>query len=123
MANTALYCPAGPLQDEWLRILRDMRAGQSRKEALKQFSVRVGHPAISSLVCALLTAEQQGASLVPVLRIQAEQRRVERFLLAEKLAMEAPVKMLFPLIICIFPGTFAILFFPVIMRLLQEGIL
>ncbi|MBN9425718.1 MAG: type II secretion system F family protein [Burkholderiales bacterium] len=123
LAQAAAHAPPGPLREEWLRVLRDIHAGQPRHEALRQFAVRAGLPAVSSLVAALLAAERQGASLAPILRAQAEQRRTERFLRAEKLAMEAPVKMLLPLVVCIFPGTFAILLFPVAVRLMQEGVL
>jgi tight adherence protein C len=71
----------------------------------------------------VLTAERQGSSLGPILRAQAEQRRTERFLRAEELAMKAPVKMLFPLMTCVFPCTSLIVFFPVVTRLVNEGIL
>jgi tight adherence protein C len=84
---------------------------------------RLDLPAVSNWVAALVGAEKQGSSLGPILRAQAEQRRQERFQLAEKLAMKAPVKMLFPLLIFIFPCTFVLLLFPVVVRLLQEGVL
>ena len=84
---------------------------------------RLRLPAVSNWVAAVLTAERQGASLGPILRAQAEQRRNERFLRAEALAMKAPVKMLFPLMTCIFPCTFVIVLFPVVVQLLQEGVL
>jgi tight adherence protein C len=71
----------------------------------------------------MISAQQQGSSLGPVLRAQADQRREERFLKAEKAAMKAPVKMLFPLLVFIFPCTFLLLFFPVAVRLVQEGFL
>ncbi len=123
LGQAARHGPPGPLRDEWQRVLRDIRAGQPRHEALGAMGVRLALPAVSTLVAALLAAERQGASLGPILRAQAEQRRHERFLRAERLAMEAPVKMLFPLVVCIFPGTFAILLFPVIQQLLREGVL
>lgn len=113
--------PPGPLRVEFGRVLRDIRAGRSRSEALHDLSARLALPAISSLVAALLVAERQGGALGPVLRAQAEQRRSERFLRAEKLAMEAPVKMLLPLLVFIFPCTFAMLLFPVVVRFLEEG--
>jgi tight adherence protein C len=106
---------------EFIRVMRDLRAGRARADALRGLADRLGLPAISSLVSALLTAEKQGASLGKILRAQAEQRRNERFLRAERLAMEAPVKMLLPLLLFIFPCTFLILFFPVASRLLGEG--
>lgn len=113
--------PSGPLKVEFVKVMRDLRAGRSRAEALRMMADRLALSQVSSLVSALLTAERQGASLGVVLRAQAEQRRHERFMRAERLAMEAPVKMLFPLVLFIFPCTFLILFFPVVNRILQEG--
>lgn len=123
LGQAAHHGPPGPLRDEWQRVLRDVRAGQPRHEALRAMAARSSLPAVSNLVAALIAAERQGASLAPILRAQAEQRRTERFLRAERLAMQAPVKMLLPLVACIFPGTFAILLFPVAYRLLAEGVL
>ena len=115
--------PAGPLQAELERVLSDVRAGRTRSEALRALAERIDLPAIASWVAALVSAERQGSSLGPILRAQAEQRRQERFQLAEKLAMRAPVKMLFPLLVFIFPCTFVLLLFPVAVRLLEEGLL
>lgn len=123
LGQAAQHSPRGALRDEWQRVLRDVHAGQPRHDALRAMAARIALPAVSNLVAALLAAERQGASLGPILRAQAEQRRTERFLRAERLAMEAPVKMLFPLVLCIFPGTFAVLLFPVVWRLLAEGVL
>ena len=113
--------PRGPLRVEFGRVLRDLRAGRSRDEALRGLAARLAIPAVGSLVAALLVAEKQGVALGPVLRAQAEQRRTERFMRAEKLAMEAPVKMLPALLIFIFPCTFVMLLFPVASRMIQEG--
>ena len=113
--------PRGPLRAELGRVLRDLRAGRPRTEALRAMANRLSMPAIGSLVAALLVAEKHGSALGPVLRAQAEQRRNERFLRAEKLAMEAPVKMLPPLLVFVFPCTFLILLFPVASRFLEEG--
>jgi tight adherence protein C len=115
--------PAGPLQAELEHVLSDVRAGRTRAEALRALAERIDLPAIASWVAALVSAERQGSSLGPILRAQAEQRRQERFQLAEKLAMRAPVKMLFPLLVFIFPCTFVLLLFPVAVRLLEEGLL
>jgi tight adherence protein C len=115
--------PAGPLQAELERVLSDVRAGRTRAEALRALAERIDLPAIANWVAALVSAERQGSSLGPTLRAQAEQRRQERFQLAEKLAMRAPVKMLFPLLVFIFPCTFVLLLFPVAVRLLEEGLL
>ena len=69
----------------------------------------------------MIQAERMGMNLGPVLRAQADQRRSERFLRAEKLAMEAPVKLLFPLIAFIFPCTFIVLFFPIVIQFMHAG--
>lgn len=115
--------PPGAMRDALAQLLRDLRAGRPRDEAMRALAARAQLPAISSLVAALASTQKQGASLGPILRAQAEQRRTERFLRAEKLAMEAPVKMLMPLVLFIFPGTFAVLLFPVVSRLIAEGVL
>lgn len=114
--------PAGPLRDELGRVMRDVRAGKPRSDALRTFADRLDEPAIASLVSALIQAEALGMSLGPILRAQAEQRRTERFARAEKLAMEAPVKLLFPLIAFIFPCTFLVLGFPIVMKFLRMGL-
>jgi tight adherence protein C len=115
--------PQGPMGEELQRVLRDVRAGRTRADALRSLSERLCMPAIGQWVAAVLAAERQGSSLGPILRAQAEQRRMERFLRAEAMALKAPVKMLFPLMTCIFPCTFVIVFFPVAVRLVYEGIL
>ncbi len=114
--------PPGPLRDEMARVLRDRRAGKTRIEALRNMSERMRDPAIGSLVSALIQSETLGMNLGPILRAQAEQRRMERFSRAEKLAMEAPVKMLFPLIAFIFPCTFIVLGFPIAIKFLRMGL-
>jgi tight adherence protein C len=78
---------------------------------------------VTSFVSATIQAEKMGASLATVLSVQAEQRRGERFQPAEKLAMEASIKLVGPLIIFIFPVTFIVLGFPIVMKFLAEGML
>ncbi|MEZ5513498.1 MAG: type II secretion system F family protein [Steroidobacteraceae bacterium] len=109
-----------PLHRGLTRVLREVRAGRTRIEALRAFEHRLDMPAVTSLVTALVNAEQTGASVGQVLRAQAAQRNAERFARAEKLAMEAPVKMLGPLVLCIFPCTFIVLGFPVAMQLSRQ---
>lgn len=113
--------PKGVLRDEFQRVLRDIRAGQARAPSLRAMAQRLDEPAVSHFATAVIQAESMGMSLGPVLRAQADQRRSERFLRAEKLAMEAPVKMLFPLLAFIFPCTFIVLFFPIAMKLLHTS--
>jgi len=111
--------PVGPLRDELQRTLGDIRAGMARADALRQFAQRLDEPAVRTWVSAMIQAESLGMNLAPILRAQADQRRAERFLLAEKLALQAPVKMLFPLIAFIFPCTFMVLAFPIAMKLME----
>lgn len=115
LKQATLKGPPGVLREEFQRILRDIRAGKLRAEALRGFAARVGEPSVTTLVSSIVQAESLGMSLGPMLRAQAEQRRLERFLRAEKLAMEAPVKMLLPLVAFIFPCTFVVLGFPIVM--------
>lgn len=114
--------PNGPMEEELRRVLRDIRAGRTRAESLRALAERVQLPAVSNWIAAILTAERQGSSLGPILRAQADQRRQERFMQAEAMALKAPVKMLFPLMTCIFPCTFIIVFFPIVMQVLSEGL-
>ncbi|MEI2417544.1 type II secretion system F family protein [Orrella sp. JC864] len=111
--------PAGPLRDEFQAALADVRASVARLDALKALAQRTGLPALHSLVSAIVQADTLGMSLGPVLQAQSERQRAERLLRAEQQALEAPVKMLFPLIVCIFPCTFLVLGFPIVQRLLQ----
>ncbi|MGB6104584.1 MAG: type II secretion system F family protein [Pusillimonas sp.] len=118
LQQAARHGPDGPLRDELRHALADMRAGMPRAQALQGLADRSGLAAVGSLVTALAQADQLGMSLGPLLRSQSEQRRAERFLRAEKLALEAPVKMLFPMVFCIFPCTFLIIGFPIVVKLL-----
>jgi tight adherence protein C len=113
--------PRGMMQDELRRIVRDVRAGRSRTEALQDFARRVADNGITGWTQAVIQAESVGMNLGPVLRAQADQKRSERFLRAEKLAMEAPVKMLLPLVACFFPCTFVVIAFPIAMKLMELG--
>ena len=101
-----------PTRNEFSRVLADIRKGIPKNDALRNMTQRVDQPSVQNLVSAIIQAENMGMNLGPILRSQAEQRRVERFLRAEKLALEAPVKMLFPLVAFIFPCTFIVIGFP-----------
>jgi len=115
--------PPSPLNDEIKRILRDVRAGKPRANCMREFADRVQMPAIDNLVGSLIQAEKIGSSLGPILRAQSQQRRSERFTRAEKLAMEAPVKLLGPLIMFIFPTTFMVLAFIIIVKAVVAGVI
>ncbi|HEX8987254.1 MAG TPA: type II secretion system F family protein [Rhodocyclaceae bacterium] len=115
--------PRGPLRHEFFLVMRDLRSGLSRAEALRRMEGRLRMPEITSFVGTVIQAERMGARLGSALRTQAEQRRTERFQRAEKLAMEAPVKLIGPLMMFIFPVTFIVLGFPIAMKFLNSGIL
>ncbi|WP_331069738.1 type II secretion system F family protein [Steroidobacter sp.] len=112
----------GPVKQEFSRFLRESRAGLTRRIAMDRLAARVMLPAVINFVAAVAQAEQTGGSLGEVLTDQARQRRQERFLRAEKLANQAPVKMLLPLIALLFPTTFIIIGFPIVIQLLQAGV-
>lgn len=103
-----------PLNEELLRMTKEIQVGSSRKEALRNMADRVRQPDLKSVAYALIQADELGVSIGSILRIQSEQLRSRRFDRAEKLAAEAPVKMLAPLLLCIFPAVFIILLGPVI---------
>ncbi len=109
-----------PIAEELSRMLFEIQLGKTRREALLRFAERVRQPDIQSLVTALVQADELGASLGAILRIQSDQIRNKRFMRAEKLANEAPVKMLFPLIACIFPAVFLIMLGPLILQMLRH---
>jgi len=97
-------------------MLSLLKVGRTREEALRIMEERINLPAITSFVNALIQADRMGTSLGKVLRIQSETLRDQRAQRAEKLAQEAPVKMLFPLIAFIFPTVFMVLFGPIIFQ-------
>jgi tight adherence protein C len=107
---------AGPLREELQLVLKQLKMGKTREEAMKSMIVRVDLPALTTFVTALIQADKMGTSLGKVLRIQSTQMRIDRTQRAEKLAGEAPVKMLFPLIACIFPTVFMVLFGPIVFQ-------
>src|SRR5690606_10024626 len=119
LQRAAEHGPDGPLRQELHYTLAEIRAGAPRMEALDNLAARTGLIAMASLVSALKQADQTGSSLGPILRAQADQRRSEQFLRAEELAMKAPVKMLFPLVTCIFPCTFLVIGFPVVLKVVE----
>lgn len=109
------------LGEELLRVVREIQIGKTRREALRDMSKRVNLQDLRSVVGALVQADELGVSIGSILRIQADQIRQRRFDRAEKLANEAPVKMLAPLLLFIFPAVFVILLGPILYRVLQQG--
>lgn len=113
----------GPVHEEFSRYLRESCTGVARRVALNRVAQRVVLPAVTNFAASVVQAEQTGGSLGDVLADQARQRRQERFVRAEKQANQAPVKMLFPLIALLFPITFIIIGFPIVIQLMEAGAL
>ena len=99
-------------------MIHEVKMGKTRRKALKDMATRVNLPELSAVISSLVQADQLGTSIGNTLRIQAEQMRIKRSQRAEKLASEAPVKMLFPLLLFIFPAVFIILLGPVLIQFL-----
>jgi tight adherence protein C len=102
----------GVLSDEFRRMLQETRIGASRADALRALEARTDVPELRAFILAMLQADTFGVSIARILRMQAVDMRQRRRLKAQELAQKAPVKMLFPLILCIFPGVFVIVLYP-----------
>lgn len=109
-----------PLTEELIRVIREIQLGHTRREALRAMSKRINLQEIRAVVNSLVQADELGVSIGSILRIQSEQIRQRRFENAEKLANEAPVKMLAPLLLFIFPGVFLILLGPILYQAMQQ---
>jgi tight adherence protein C len=94
-----------------------MRVGEARQDALKKLSTRVDSPELSAFVRAIIQADQLGISLGRILRVQAVDSRLKRQAAAEEKAMKAPIKMLFPTVLFIFPAMFIVVLGPAMLQL------
>ena len=104
----------GPLVDEFRRALAEVRVGKVRRDALRDIVARTEVQPLTNFIGAIIQAEQLGVSISKVLQIQSEQLRIERRQRAEEMAAKAPIKMLFPLVGCIFPALFIVILGPAI---------
>ena len=104
----------GPLSDEFRRALAEVRVGKARREALRDIVPRTEVVPLTNFIGAIIQAEQLGVSISKVLQVQSEQLRIERRQRAEEQAAKAPIKMLFPLVGCIFPSLFIVILGPAI---------
>ena len=111
--------PVDPLGEEFIRALREIQLGSSRQKALKEMSNRVRQAELSSVVDAIVQADELGISIGQILKVQGDQLRTKRFARAETLANEAPVKILFPVVVFIFPSVFLILLGPIASQALK----
>jgi len=108
----------GPLCDEFRRALAEIRVGKSRRDSLRDIVPRTEVPALTNFIGAVIQAEQLGVSISKVLQVQSEQLRIERRQRAEEMAAKAPIKMLFPLVGCIFPSLFIIILGPAVIQII-----
>ena len=110
----------GPLSDEFRRALAEVRVGKARREALRDIVARTEVVPLTNFIGAIVQAEQLGVSISKVLQVQSEQLRIERRQRAEEQAAKAPIKMLFPLVGCIFPSLFIVILGPAIILIVQN---
>jgi tight adherence protein C len=109
----------GPLTDEFRRALAEVRVGKARRDALRDMVPRTHVQPLSNFIGAIIQAEQLGVSISKVLQVQSEQLRIERRQRAEEQAARAPIKMLFPLVGCIFPSLFIVILGPAIISIIK----
>ncbi len=104
------------------RVLREIQLGKLRKEALRDMADRIGLTELTSFTAAVIQSEQLGVSLAKILRIQSDQMRIRRRQIAEEKAHKAPVKMLIPMALLIFPTIMIVLLTPAVLRLMQSAL-
>ncbi len=108
----------GPLVDEFRQALAEIRMGRTRRDALRDVVARADAQPVSNFIGAIVQAEQLGVPIAKVLQIQSQQLRIERRQRAEEAAAKAPVKMLFPMVGCIFPTIFIVILGPAIVTVM-----
>jgi tight adherence protein C len=110
----------GPLSNEFRRALAEIRVGKSRRDALRDVVGRTDVQALTNFIGAIIQAEQLGVPIAKVLTVQSEQLRIERRQRAEEMAAKAPIKMLFPLVGCVFPSMFIVVLGPAIILIMMN---
>jgi tight adherence protein C len=111
---------SGPFIDELKVVSREIRVGSTRREALRSMGERVGSEEVKSFTRSIIQAEELGASLGRTLRVQAHDMRILRQLSAEEKAMKAPIKMLFPTVLFIFPAMFIVIIGPAALNVMDS---
>lgn len=107
------------LTREFARVLSEMRIGKTKREALREMSLRVDEDGLTTFVSSVIQADQLGVAITHVLRIQSEAMRVRRRQRAEALAQKAPLKMLFPMVFLIFPALYVVILGPAVPRIIE----
>jgi len=102
----------GELSHEFQRTLAETRVGVSRHEALRNMAARTDVDDLNSFILSLIQADQFGVSIARMLRVQAEEMRIRRRQRIQEKAFAAPVKMIFPMLLCIFPSIFIVILGP-----------
>jgi len=109
----------GPLSEEFYRMLQETRVGVSRRDAMRHLMDRTDLDELRSFLLAMLQAEAFGVTIARVLRVQADEMRVKRRQRAQEKAFAAPVKIVFPLVFCIFPALFVVLLGPAAIQIMN----
>jgi tight adherence protein C len=110
----------GPFAEELTMMLHEVSLGRLRREAMKDLGERVGIPDLSTFINAVIQAESMGTSIAAVLRVQADQMRMKRRQRAEQQAQAAPIKMMFPLVLFIFPCMFLVILGPAGIQIYEQ---
>jgi len=110
----------GPLSTEFARMLGETRAGASRADAMRSMDARIDITEVRSFVLAILQADTFGVSIGRVLRAQADEMRIRRRQIAQEKAQKAPVKMLIPMVFCIFPALFVVILVPAMIQIVDS---
>jgi tight adherence protein C len=118
--DRVIHAVPGPLSDEFSRMLGETRAGAARADAMRAMDERCNTPELRSFVLAIIQADTFGVSIGRVLRAQAEEMRIKRRQLAQERAQKAPVKMLLPMVFCIFPALFLVILGPAMLSITKS---
>jgi tight adherence protein C len=110
----------GPLSEELRRLLQETRMGASRADALRALDERTDGEDLRTFIVAMLQADTFGVSIARILRTQADEMRARRRYAAQEQSQKAPVKMLFPLVLCIFPATLIVVVMPGFMQVFDK---
>lgn len=117
--NRVVNTVPGPLSEEFFRMLQETRVGVARRDAMRHLTDRTDVDELRSFLLAMMQAEAFGVAIARVLRVQADEMRVARRQRAQEKAFAAPVKLVFPLVFCIFPALFIVLLGPAAIQIYE----